>query len=67
MPTAAREEDAVSRTIFTVLYFVVMAAIIIGVDVLFLRHLFWPRLFTNIGIVVVFALVYLLFLRKLFA
>jgi len=57
----------VSRTIFTVLYFVVMAAIIIGVDVLFLRHLFWPRLFTNIGIVVVFALVYLLFLRKLFA
>lgn len=55
-----------TRAIFTVLYFVVMAAIIIGVDVLFLRNLLWPRLFTNIGIVVVFALVYLLFLRHLF-
>ncbi len=55
-----------NHAIFTVLYFVLMAAIIIGVDVLFLRTLFWPRLFTNIGIVVVFAVVYLVFLRHLF-
>ena len=45
-------------------YVLVMVALIVGVDVLFLRHQFWPRLAVNVGIVVVFGTVYLLFLRR---
>ena len=52
------------RNIGAVLYVLVMVALIVGVDVLFLRHHFWPRLLVNIGIVVVFAVVYLRFLRN---
>ena len=37
------------------LYVLAMAAVVVGVDVLFLRHQFWPRLIVNIGIVLVFA------------
>lgn len=48
----------------TILYVLAMVAIIVGVDVVFLRHLFWPRLLTNIGIVLVFAVVYLVFLKR---
>jgi hypothetical protein len=47
-----------------VLYVLVMVAVVVGVDVLFLRHLFWPRLLANIGIVLVFAVVYLVFLKR---
>ena len=47
-----------------VLYVLAMVAIIVGVDVVFLRHLFWPRLLTNIGIVLVFAVFYLVFLKR---
>ncbi|MBN9613705.1 MAG: hypothetical protein J0H64_09680 [Actinobacteria bacterium] len=51
---------------FTVVYLVVMGAIIIATDVLFMRDHFWWRLGTNVGIVAVFALVYLIFLRDAF-
>ncbi len=47
-----------------VLYVLAMVAVIVGVDVLFLRHLFWPRLLVNIGIVLVFGAVYLVFLKR---
>jgi hypothetical protein len=47
-----------------VLYLLAMVAIIVGVDVVFLRHLFWPRLLTNIGIVLVFLVVYLTVLKR---
>jgi len=47
------------------LYVVAMAAIIVGVDFLFLRDRFWERLAVNIGIVFVFAVFYLLFLRRI--
>lgn len=47
-----------------VLYVLVMVAVIVGVDVLFLRHLFWPRLLANIGIVLVFAVFYLTVLKR---
>lgn len=47
-----------------VLYVLAMVAIIVSVDVVFLRHLFWPRLLTNIGIVLVFAMFYLVFLKR---
>ncbi len=40
-----------------------MVALIVGVDVLFLRHQFWPRLMVNVGIVLVFGVCYFIFLR----
>ena len=46
-----------------VLYILAMVAIVVVVDVLFLRHLFWPRLIANVGIVAAFGAVYLLFLK----
>lgn len=42
---------------------VVMVVIIVGVDVLFLRHQFWLRLLVNIGIVALFAAAYFAFLK----
>jgi hypothetical protein len=53
----------VGRQVVTVLYVLVMIAVIVGVDVLFLRHLFWQRLISNIGIVLVFGAIYLKFLK----
>jgi hypothetical protein len=52
------------RQIAVVLYVVAMAAVIVGVDFVFLRHRFWERLIVNIGIVLVFAVFYLIFLRR---
>jgi type IV secretory pathway VirB2 component (pilin) len=52
------------RQIAIVLYVVAMAAIIVGVDFMFLRNRFWERLIVNIGIVLVFAAFYLKFLRR---
>ena len=46
------------------LYVLAMVVIIVGVDVLLLRHQFWPRLLVNIGIVVVFAGAYFAFLKR---
>jgi preprotein translocase subunit SecE len=48
--------------IAVVLYVVVMAAVIVGVDFAFFRDRFWERLIANIGIVLVFAAFYLRFL-----
>jgi hypothetical protein len=47
-----------------VLYAVAMAAVIVGVDFLFLRNRFRERLTVNIGIVLAFAAFYLVFLRR---
>jgi hypothetical protein len=47
-----------------VLYVLAMVAVVVGVDLLFLRHQFWLRLIVNIGIVVVFAAVYFAFLKR---
>jgi preprotein translocase subunit SecE len=52
------------RQIAVVLYVLVMAAIIVGVDLMFFRHRFVERLIVNIGIVLVFAAFYLMFLRR---
>jgi hypothetical protein len=54
----------VSKNLFVVLYFVVMVALIVGADLLLLRNHFWARLVVNIGIVVVFAVVYLRFFKN---
>ena len=52
------------RQVTAVLYFVLMAAIVVGVDLLFFRNRFWERLIVNIGIVMVFAAFYLRFLQR---
>jgi hypothetical protein len=54
----------VGRHAIVALYVLALVVVVVGVDVLFLRHLFWPRLLVNIGIVVVFAAVYLRFLKR---
>ncbi len=46
-----------------VLYVVAMVAVIVGVDFVFFRNRFWGRLMANIGIVLVFAALYLRFFR----
>jgi hypothetical protein len=51
------------RPATVVLYVLVMVAVVVGVDVLFFRHQFWPRLIVNIGIVLVFGAFYLRFLK----
>ena len=51
------------RQVGVVLYVVAMVAVIVGVDIAFFRNRFWERLTVNIGIVLVFATLYLRFLR----
>lgn len=48
-----------------VLGVVAMVGIIVAVDVLILRHHFWPRLMVNVGVVLVFAGFYLRFRDRL--
>ena len=52
------------RNAIVAVYVVALVAVVVCVDVLFLKHLFWPRLLVNIGIVVVFAAVYFAFLKR---
>jgi hypothetical protein len=52
------------RPVAIVLYAVAMAAVIVGVDLVFFRNLVWGRLIVNIGIVLVFAAFYLKFLKR---
>ncbi len=52
------------RQVAVVLYVVAMAAVIVGVDVMFFRNQFWERLAVNIGIVLVSAAFYLIFVRR---
>jgi hypothetical protein len=54
----------VGRQAAVVLYGAVMAAVIVGVDFVFFRNRFRERLAANIGIALVFATFYLMFLRR---
>jgi protein-S-isoprenylcysteine O-methyltransferase Ste14 len=54
----------VGRQTAVVLYVLALVAVVVGVDVLFFRHNFWPRLIVNVGIVLVFAAFYLRFLKR---
>jgi hypothetical protein len=51
------------RAIISVPYVVAMIAVIVIVDTLIFRNLFWERLMVNVGIVLVFAVFYLRFLK----
>jgi hypothetical protein len=53
----------VSKTLVTVILVIVMVALIVGCDVLFLRNHLGLRLAVNVGIVVVFGAITLAFLR----
>ena len=53
-----------TRNMSAVLYIVVMIAVVVGVDLLFFRNLFWERLIANIGIVFVFVAFYFRFQKK---
>lgn len=41
-----------------------MVVVVVGVDILFFRNHFWPRLMANVGIVLVFAAFYVRFLKR---
>ena len=41
-----------------VLYVLALIVVVVGVDILFLRHHFWARLIVNIAIVLAFGAVY---------
>ena len=53
-----------TRNMSIVLYIVLWIAVVVSVDLLFFRNLFWERLIANIGIVLVFAAFYFRFLKK---
>jgi hypothetical protein len=53
------------RQVAVALYVLAMVAVVVSVDVLFFRHLFWERLAVNIGVVLVFVAFYLRFLKRL--
>ena len=53
-----------SRQVVVALCVVALVAVIVGVDVLFFRGHFWERLAVNVGIVLVFAAVYFVLLRR---
>ncbi len=52
------------KQVALVLYVLAMVAVIVCADILFFRHLFWERLFANIGIVLVFGAFYFRFLKR---
>jgi uncharacterized membrane protein len=52
------------RQIIVAVYTVAMVTLIVGVDFAFLRNRFWEPLIANIGIVLVFAAFYLIFLKQ---
>ena len=52
------------RHAVVVFYVLALVAVVVTVDVLFLRHHFWARLLVNVGIVLVFAAFYLWFLKR---
>lgn len=56
--------SSASGRMATVLYFLAMAAVIVGSDWAFFRGRFWERLMVNIGIVLVFGAFYLRFFRQ---
>lgn len=47
-----------------VLYVLALIAVVVAVDVLFFRNLFWERLTVNIGIVLVFVAFYFRILKR---
>ena len=53
-----------TKSMFVVLYVLVLITAVVGIDLLFFRNRFWERLMVNIGIVLVFAAFGLRFLKN---
>jgi hypothetical protein len=53
-----------TRNMPAVLYVIVLIAVVVSADLLFFRHQFLERLIANIGIVLVFGVFYLRFLKN---
>lgn len=53
-----------AKPITIMLYVAAMAAVIVGMDLMFFKDRFWERLVVNIAIVVVFGAVYLRVFRR---
>lgn len=47
-----------SRPVVGAFYALALIIVIVGVDLLFFRHRFWPRLAVNVGVVLVFGAFY---------
>jgi hypothetical protein len=54
----------IKRTPKNIASVVIFAIIIVTVDFLFLRHLFWERLFVNIGIFLVYLVIFFKYINK---
>ena len=52
-----------TKSMFVGLYVGMLIAVVVSVDLLFFRNRFWERLMVNIGIVLVFAVFYLRFVK----
>lgn len=52
-----------STTTERVLYVIAMVIVVVGLDVLFFRNSFWPRLAANIGVVLLFGAFYFRYLN----
>ena len=63
LPIKDRYNETVGSRTAIVLYVLALVAVVVGVDILFFRHQFWPRLIVNVGIVLVFGAFYLRFLK----
>ena len=63
-PIRPGRKRTMGRQIVLVLYVLALIAVVVGVDVLFFRHQFWPRLAVNVGIVLVFGAFYVRFLKR---
>jgi hypothetical protein len=57
-------ENKMTRNMIVALYVVVVIVVIVGADLLFFRNRFWDRLMWNIGIVLMFAAIYLRFIKN---
>jgi hypothetical protein len=60
----ARIIGKMKRQAAIVLYVLAMVAIVVGVDILFFKHHLWERLIVNVGIVLVFGVFALRFLKR---
>lgn len=47
-----------------IVYIAVMVAVVVAVDIIFFRHVFWRRLVANVLIVLVFLAFYLIVLKR---
>ena len=55
---------ASGQNMIIVLYVIALIVVVVGVDILFLRHNFGVRLIVNVAIVLVFGAFYMRFLKR---